>query len=189
MSQITTVSRTRPVIVLNPCATTVTTFGVIVGSKAVPQYDAGGGVMMDEMLCRDEEHSRNTARRSICRLASAVPREMPEHLLEEEVEEVVMVNDPPQLVLYGKPVVELTAGSPWLICLPGTPAGDVCDRGVDEMASFDPIAVPESEYDPDNRGRVRSRISSSECARSRMAHRRRHFCGDALLSTQSEEPE
>ena len=153
VSTLTTVSRTRPVIVLNPCATTVTTFGVIVGSKAVPQYDAGGGVMMDEMLCRDEEHFDKHGEEIYLQTGQCSSNgECPvfNNALEQTTDIVTTVNDPPQLVLFGKPVVELTAGSPWMICLPGTPAGNVCDRGVDEMVSFDPTEVPESEYDPDN---------------------------------------
>jgi len=64
---------------------------------------------------------------------------------------VVFVNDPPVLKLFGAGVVEITAGLPWLICLPGQPSTDLCDRGIDEFNSFDPIAVPETEYDATNR--------------------------------------
>ena len=48
-------SRTRPVVILNPCATTTTPFGDVVGTKNVDTYDKDG-VATDEFLCHDDDH-------------------------------------------------------------------------------------------------------------------------------------
>ena len=138
----------RTVIVLNPCAITTTVFGDIVGTKNVPQYDSGDGEMMDERLCEDKDHFDKYGEEIFLSDGQcSINGKCLNILLVEEVEEVVYRNDPPELFLFGASVVVLTAGQPWLICLPGTPAADVCDRGIDQAISFDPVAVPEAEYD------------------------------------------
>ena len=145
------VQRTRTVVVLNPCTTTTTPFGDILGTKAMPQYDLNGETM-DEFLCNDEDWFDRYGELIYLPTGqcSTNGRCLGIELEEEEVV-VTFINDPPEVKLFGLSVVEITAGLPWLICLPGQPSTDVCDRGVDEFNSFDPIAVPDTEYEPANR--------------------------------------
>ena len=69
-------------------------------------------------------------------------------------EEVVKINVAPELVLLGKPVVEIIQGQIWKPCSDTAGPTDVCDKGIDGALSYD---LDQAEAD----GGVRSPISNS----------------------------
>uniref|UniRef100_A0A7S0X414 Polycystin cation channel PKD1/PKD2 domain-containing protein n=1 Tax=Mantoniella antarctica TaxID=81844 RepID=A0A7S0X414_9CHLO len=129
----------RSVNIINPCAYIDTPFGTIMGSKVVPKFDVGGGVLQDEKLCRDEAVFQEFGIELFLSTAACSDNGLCIRL-EDTAEEAVVqvVNEPPTLSLFGPSTVLLVAGTPWAICLPGTDVTAICDRGIDEANSYDP---------------------------------------------------
>lgn len=136
----TILSAIRPVIILNPCVTTKTgSFGDIIGSKAVPMYKGPDGKDKEERLCEDAELELKTGVKRYKSTAACSINGLCIGLEETQVDEVEeKPNEPPVVKLYGANVVEILAGQAWQICLPGSSADALCDRGIDEALSFDP---------------------------------------------------